>query len=213
MHVTIGRTLRRGSAIMPTVWSDLKHLSRCTRTELFVLSTRHKRAATNMDDATSDHSGSAREAAPPEIRMADRERRIGRRVDRAGTMKAWSSSPTNKIAGSVREARPPGALAPEMAEDEDLAGTTELARFGPVFSPSPKCLRTAPRPVSPGPEICRSGSSSRGRNPQSVRLEQKVPLGGQSPRSGGCNYLAVRCGECRRSRAVGSAAATPRLQC
>ena len=30
-----GGTLRRGSAIMRTVWSDLEHQSRCTRTEHF----------------------------------------------------------------------------------------------------------------------------------------------------------------------------------
>ena len=61
----------------------------------------------------------------------------------------------------VRMARQPGAPAPGRDADRESAGRAEFPQSGSADSPSPPGPRTAPRPLSPGPGNCKSGSSLR----------------------------------------------------
>ena len=138
------RTLRRDSAIMPTVWSDLEHVSRCTRTEHFVFGV-HVIAGTNTPRRT-------RMTLLPRVTPAHTKRH---NLQCARLIRSVESAEMGYAAGG---------LAPEMAEDGDLAGRAELPGFGSADSPSPKRLQTVPRQFSPVPDSCRSGNSPRRRN-------------------------------------------------
>ena len=112
-----------------------------------------------------------------------------------------------------RVATQPGVLAPEMAEDGDLAGRAESPGFGSADSPSPKCLQTAPRQCSPVPDSCRSGNSRSRGSFQRVWLLSKARLGAQARWFRSSTDPTARHGECRRFRAARPQETTLRLEC
>jgi hypothetical protein len=127
----------------------------------------------------------------------------------------WGLSPFSGYGAPVQRrcATQPGALAPETAEDGDLAGRAELPGFGSVDSPSPKCRQIAPRQCSLGRGNCRSGNSCRRRSSRNARVLWQARSGGQSHGLRSRTCPAARHGECPGCRASGSPTATLRLEC
>ena len=169
-----GRALRRGCAIMPRGWSDLPHVLRRTRTK-FVR--RHPCA---------DHG----ETKPSRMDGDDPARAHARQHGLQCAMLMRSAQ-------SGQNGYATGGAAAERAEDEDLAGRTELPGFGSANFPSPTTLQTAPRQFAPVPESCRSGSSLR-RKPDHPRQRPARPRqrmfaarGSPDPAHGGCPESSV----------------------